>query len=63
MAAWLRSLPKPVGLMAVTDNRGHQVLNVCGEHAIAVPDEVAVIGVDNDEMLCDCAIRRCRAWP
>ena len=49
MAAWLRSLPKPVGLMAVTNNRGHQVLNVCGEHGVAVPDEVAVIGVDNDE--------------
>ena len=30
MAAWLRSLPKPLGLMAVTDNRGLQVLNVCG---------------------------------
>jgi LacI family transcriptional regulator len=53
MAAWLRSLPKPVGLLAVTDNRGHQVLNICGEHGVAVPDEVAVIGVDNDEMLCD----------
>ena len=53
MAAWLRSLPKPVGLLAVTDNRGHQVLNVCGEQAIVVPDEVAVIGVDNDEMLCE----------
>ena len=53
MAAWLRSLPKPVGLLAVTDNRGHQVLNVCGEQAIVVPDDVAVIGVDNDEMLCE----------
>jgi LacI family transcriptional regulator len=53
MAAWLKSLPKPAGLMAVTDNRGHQVLNVCGQHAVAVPDDVAVIGVDNDEMLCD----------
>jgi LacI family transcriptional regulator len=53
MAAWLKSLPKPVGLMAATDNRGHQLLNVCGEHGIAVPDEIAVIGVDNDEMLCE----------
>jgi LacI family transcriptional regulator len=53
MAAWLKSLPKPVGLMAATDNRGHQLLNVCGEYGIAVPDEVAVIGVDNDEMLCE----------
>jgi LacI family transcriptional regulator len=53
LAAWLKSLPKPVGLMAATDDRAHHVLNVCGECGIAVPDEVAVIGVDNDEMLCD----------
>ena len=53
IAAWLKSLPKPVGLMAATDDRAHHVLNVCGEYGIAVPDEVAVIGVDNDEMLCD----------
>ena len=53
MAAWLKSLPKPVGLMAATDNRAHQVLNICGQYGIAVPDEVAVIGVDNDEILCE----------
>jgi LacI family transcriptional regulator len=53
VAAWLKSLPKPVGLMAATDNLGHQLLNVCGEYGIAVPDEVSVIGVDNDEMLCE----------
>ena len=39
--------------MAATDNRAHHLLNVCGEYGIAVPDEVAVIGVDNDEMLCE----------
>jgi LacI family transcriptional regulator len=53
IAAWVKSLPKPVGVMAATDDRAHHVLNVCGEYGIAVPDEVAVIGVDNDEMLCD----------
>ncbi|MBN2579394.1 MAG: XylR family transcriptional regulator [Pirellulales bacterium] len=53
LAAWLKSLPKPVGLMAATDNRGHQVLNVCSEYGIVVPDEIAMIGVDNDEMLCE----------
>ena len=52
IAAWLKSLPKPIGLMAATDNRGHQLLNICSEYGIAVPDEVAVIGVDNDKMLC-----------
>jgi LacI family transcriptional regulator len=58
MAAWLKSLPKPVGLMAATDDRAHHVLNVCGEYGIAVPDEVAIIGVDNDEMLCDLCVPR-----
>jgi LacI family transcriptional regulator len=50
---WLEELPRPVGLMACNDIRGQQVLNACREVGIAVPDEVAVIGVDNDEVLCD----------
>lgn len=53
MAVWLRSLEKPVGLMACTDVRAQQVLNVCGMCDIAVPDEVAVLGVDNDDVLCE----------
>lgn len=50
---WLRDLPKPVGLMACNDTRARQVLNACRTLAVAVPDEVAVIGVDKDELLCD----------
>ena len=49
---WLRSLPKPVGLMACNDLRAHQILMVCDENRLAVPEEVAVIGVDNDEVIC-----------
>jgi len=52
LARWLASLPKPVGLMAADDKRARQVLEVCRLADIQVPDEVAVIGVDNDEMLC-----------
>jgi LacI family transcriptional regulator len=52
LARWLASLPKPVGLMAADDKRARQVLEVCRLAGIQVPDEVAVIGVDNDEMLC-----------
>lgn len=52
-ARWLQQLPKPVGLMACNDIRGQQVLNACRDFGIAVPDEVAVIGVDNDDVLCD----------
>jgi LacI family transcriptional regulator len=50
---WLRELPKPVGIMACHDKRGQQVLEACRRLDIPVPDEVAVIGVHNDELLCE----------
>lgn len=50
---WLLSLPKPVGLMAYSDERGQQVAEVCKAAAIAVPDRVAIVGVDNDEIICN----------
>jgi LacI family transcriptional regulator len=50
---WLESLPKPFGLMACNDSRGRQVLNCCRESGLAVPDDVGVIGVDKDEILCE----------
>lgn len=52
IGAWLQSLPKPVAVMASSDIRGQQVLSACSERGIAVPDEVAVAGVGNDEVLC-----------
>lgn len=57
LASWLHSLPKPVGIMAAYDIRGRQILDICRDEAIDVPDQVAVIGVDNDELLCDLAWR------
>lgn len=53
LAYWLASLPKPIGLLAVNDAKAKQVLTVCRENQIRVPEEVAVLGVDNDEVLCD----------
>jgi len=50
---WLVSLPKPIGVMACNDIRGQQVLNLCRHLGLAVPEEVAIIGVDNDEILCE----------
>jgi LacI family transcriptional regulator len=50
---WLASLSKPVGLMACNDSRGRQVLNCCRTLGLRVPDEIAVIGVDKDEVLCE----------
>lgn len=52
LGRWLDSLPKPVGIMACNDMRGQHVLDACRRHELAVPEEVAVIGVDNDELLC-----------
>lgn len=53
LAAWLDTLPRPVGIMACNDVRGQQVLDACNRVDLAVPEEVAVIGVDNDELLCE----------
>ena len=53
IARWLVNLPKPVGVMTCHDDRGHQVLDACRRAELDVPDEVAVIGVDNDPHLCN----------
>lgn len=50
---WIRDLPKPVGIMACYDMRGQQVLEACRRLGVVVPDDVAVIGVHNDELLCE----------
>ena len=50
---WIKTLPKPVGLMACNDMRAEQVLEACQIAGVKVPDEVAVVGVDNDEVFCD----------
>ena len=52
VAAWLKSLPKPAAILACNDNRGRQVLEAGHLARLLIPDEVAVVGVDNDEMIC-----------
>jgi LacI family transcriptional regulator len=49
---WLQNLPRPVGIFACNDNRALQVLEACQLTGFTVPDDVAVIGVDDDEVLC-----------
>ncbi|GAA0983051.1 DNA-binding transcriptional regulator [Acrocarpospora macrocephala] len=51
LAQWIASLPKPVGVMACYDIAGLEVLEACKIARVAVPDEVAVLGVDNDELI------------
>lgn len=53
IAAWLAPLPKPLAVFACYDARGQQVLDACRRAGLAVPEEVAVLGVDNDEVLCE----------
>jgi len=47
---WLHSLPKPVGVIAVSDARARQLLQACRMAGIAVPEQVALIGIDNDPL-------------
>lgn len=53
LAQWLKALPKPVGIMACNDIRGQQVMNASRRRELIVPEELAVIGVDNDEIFCE----------
>ncbi|WP_199037123.1 XylR family transcriptional regulator [Glycomyces salinus] len=51
LAGWLAGLPRPVGVLACYDIAGQEVLEACTIAGLAVPDEVAVLGVDNDELI------------
>jgi LacI family transcriptional regulator, galactose operon repressor len=55
LSRWLGRLPTPVGLFACNDDRGRQVLEACRVCKLSVPGDVAVIGVDNDEVFCELA--------
>lgn len=52
LIAFLKKLPKPVGLMAANDTVGVKVAGACHEAGLDVPDAVAVVGVDNEDILC-----------
>ena len=51
--AWLRDLPKPIAIMLARDDGGLVVLDACREEGLLVPEQVTVLGVDNDRPLCD----------
>jgi LacI family transcriptional regulator len=50
---WLADLPKPIGVMACNDARALHLLDACHQAGILVPEEVAVVGVDNEEIFCE----------
>lgn len=53
VAKWLKSLPRPVAVFACNDVRGRQIIDACNDSQLRVPEEVAVLGVDDDEVLCE----------
>ncbi len=50
---WLQSLEYPIAILASNDDTGRLVTQACWESGIAVPEQVAVLGVDNDEVFCE----------
>ena len=52
LARWLSALPKPSGLMACNDDRARMLAEICRMQRIRVPDDIAILGVDNDEQVC-----------
>ena len=52
MTRWLKNLPKPVAIFCHNDLRAWQCLQVCRDCGISVPNEVAILGLDNDVIVC-----------
>lgn len=52
LADWLQQLPKPIGIMADNDDRARHIIEAAKIAEVKIPDEVAIIGVDNDDQVC-----------
>ena len=53
LGKWLTGLPRGLGVFAAMDQRGRNVIEACREAGLRVPDDVVVLGVDNDPLLCE----------
>lgn len=53
LGLWLETLPRPAAVMAATDIRARQVIEACHDRGIDIPVQAVVLGVDNDELLCE----------
>ena len=53
LAEWLLELPKPAALLAAMDTRACQVIELCETCGIRVPQDLSVLGIDNDELICN----------
>ena len=52
MTAWVRSLPRPVGVMCCNDTRARHLAQICQDVGVRVPEDMALLGVDNDVLTC-----------
>lgn len=52
LVEWLQTLPKPVAMMACDDNNAHHIIEVCRQLKINIPEDISLLGVDNDEAVC-----------
>ncbi|MCE0495715.1 XylR family transcriptional regulator [Vibrio salinus] len=50
LSDWIQRLPTPIGIIAVTDARARHLLQTCEHLGLMVPDRIAVVGIDNEEM-------------
>ena len=53
LSQWLKSLPKPIAIMACDDERAQHLTEACKQAQIHIPEQIAVLGVDNDQMTCN----------
>ncbi|MFO7937852.1 MAG: DNA-binding transcriptional regulator [Kiritimatiellia bacterium] len=53
LASWLKELPKPVGMLAAMDLRARKIIETCNEIGIRIPEDIAILGIDDDELLCN----------
>lgn len=53
LSDWLAALPKPVGIMTSSDRRAQNVLMACRNLGLAIPDQVAIVGVENNRLICE----------
>lgn len=52
IAQWVRELPKPAAVLTANDLRAQQLLEVARESGVAVPEDLALVGVDNEQIRC-----------
>jgi LacI family transcriptional regulator len=56
LVRWLKKLPKPVGMVAWTTEQGRELIQACRRAGLLVPEQVAVLASDNDELLCEACV-------